>query len=111
MSERNVEFHAIHEQARANRSTIFSVVVQRHARERAKEVDLCRLHPIVATETRRAGYAYACDALEMGAGRTWYVVMLPLEVERLRIVDLPELDAVETVSCRRHDLSRQTMRV
>ena len=86
---------------------VLAIVVQRYARERAKEVRRRRrgLHAIVAAEPRGAGdRARAGDAHKGRAGRARDVVVLALEVQRVRLAHLAEVDRVHAVRRCRHDL-------
>lgn len=83
--------------------------MQRDARERAEQVDVLRrrLEPVVRAEPRRARHTRARDALERRvrpraavrcrAMLRRVLLLLLLEVERRRLVHLPEVHCVDPV--------------
>lgn len=95
-------------QSRRGAGLALPVVMQRDTRERAEEVDLLRrrhgLHPVVSTKPRRAGHAGARDAAQARGGRDGYMHVLLLEVQRVRLAHLAEVDGVDAVRGGRHDL-------
>ena len=87
-------------------AVVLAVVVERHTAESTEEVWLLwrQLDAVVAAEAWCAGHACARDAADLGGARD--VRLLPLEVERVGLANLAEIDGVDSVGRGRHDLSR-----
>lgn len=84
---------------------VLVVVVQRDAVEGAEQVDLWRwwLHAVV--EARRTGdCSRTRDAFEIR--RAGDVIHLPFEVQGVRLAYLPEVDGIDAIRGRRHNLSQ-----
>lgn len=88
--------------AKQTASAVLPVVMQRHARKRAKQIRLRGLDPVVR-RARQEARARARDGLDVR--RAGDVVVLPLEVQRVRVANLPEVDGVDAVGRGGHDLS------